>query len=482
MEKPILFLNIPCPPGEKRVMGFQPLSLISLGSYLEQHGEKVVILDGRAEGLTFGEIIKRIKNINPCLVGISTFTPFIAYAYNFSTLLKKNCPDINILLGGPHINATYPETMGDCLDVDFCIYGEGEESLLGLSRAIRSKYHDYTNINGLIYRSDGKFIVNPPRSTFVDLNNLPPLNYNLIDNFNIRNYDSIFAMGKKAMAMVVSRGCPFRCTFCGAQVTHGRRVRYASVEKVVDEIEDRMSGYGIGYVSMKDSTFTVNRRWVIDFCRKLIKKKTDLKWGCNVRVDCIDEELLDLMVRSGLVNIGFGIESGTERILKVIKKGITIEQIKKTISLVKNYDLLIGAGFMLGNFSETLEEVHKTVKFAKELAIPLTAFSSTVVYPGTPLYKQAKLDNTLRSEKWYIKKDEKGNFIPTGLTAGNLKFRDYDSETEARQAYRKFYFNLGYLFNFIKLIIRRPGLVKYSLFYLWKIVKLVFLKRKSQHI
>lgn len=296
MEKIIPLLDIPCPPGEKRVMGFQPLSLLSLGSYLERFGERVVIVDGRAEGLTINGILKKIERIDPFLIGISSFTPFIAYAYNIISIIKERHPNIKILLGGPHVTATYPDSLDECTHVDFCIYGEGEESLLELVRAIKAKNKSFNKIRGLIYREQDNIIINNPRAQYLDLDTLPPLNYNLIDNFRIRNYDSIFSMGKNVMAMVVSRGCPFKCSFCGAQVIHGHKVRYVPVDKVLDEIENKISRYAIGYVSIKDSTFTVDKSWVINFCKKLMERRINITWGCNARIDCIDEDLLDVMV------------------------------------------------------------------------------------------------------------------------------------------------------------------------------------------
>ena len=187
MEKIIPLLDIPCPPGEKRVMGFQPLSLLSLGSYLEKFGERVVIVDGRAEGLTINGILKKIERIDPFLIGISSFTPFIAYAYNIISIINERHPNIKILLGGPHVTATYPDSLDECTHVDFCIYGEGEESLLELVRAIKAKNKSFNKIRGLIYREQDNIIINNPRAQYLDLDTLPSLNYNLIDNFRIRN-------------------------------------------------------------------------------------------------------------------------------------------------------------------------------------------------------------------------------------------------------------------------------------------------------
>ena len=482
MKKPVLLLDVPCPPGEKRVMGFQPLSLLSLGSYLEDKGESVVIVDGRAEGLTIDGMLRRVRDVDPYMVGIPTFTPFIAYACNVSSAIKKENPDVEIVLGGPHVNGTYPESMHDCRDIDFCIFGEAEESLLELVRVDRTDVAALGRIEGLVYRAGDRVAVNPARKSFIDLRSFPPLNYELIDRMEIRNYDSIFAAGKRAMAMVVSRGCPFKCTFCGAQTTHGHRVRYAPVENVLSEIEDKVSRYGVGYVSMKDSTFTVNRKWVVEFCDKLIRRNIGITWGCNARVDCVDEDLLALMTKSGLVNMGFGIESGTNRILDIMQKGITVDKVEQAIRMARKFDLIIGAGYMLGNYTERLAEIRETVALARRLGLPLTAFSSTVAYPGTPLFEQAKAAGVLKSDRWYIEKDSRGSFVPVGLTAGNLKFDDYDSEAQVRIAYRKFYFTPKYIFIFMKLAWKHPALMKYGVFYMWRLVKLICFKKKSQHI
>lgn len=481
-RKLVMLINIPPNKGEKRIMGFQPLSLLAIGTFLESKGIPVVIIDARAEGLSFEDLLNDIETFDPFLVGIGTYTPFVAHAYNFSEILKSRFPNINVVLGGPHINATYPESMYDVSFPDFLIYGEGERPLYELLKSFDDCKEPGLGIKGVVYRKGSEIIVNKPQDDYVDLNEIPALNYDLIARFNINNYDSIFALGDKVMGMVVSRGCPFKCTFCGAQVTHGHKIRYMDYVKAVDEIEEKMGRYGVKYVSMKDSTFTVNRNWVFSFCEELRKRKLQIKWGCNARVDCIDKELLDVMVASGLVNLGFGIESGTTRILEVMKKGISLDRIIETIELVKQYDLIIGAGFMLGNISESIEEVKQTIRLAKQLRLPLTAFSSTVAYPGTPLHKQAIDSYVLKNERWYLKKTDNGKYEPVGLTAGNLIFDEYDPEEEVQRAYREFYFSPKYWGVFMKLLIKYPIIIKYGMFYFLKILQVSILKRKSQHI
>ena len=272
----------------------------------------------------------------------------------------------------------------------------------------------------------------------------------------------VWAPNKKITSLVVTRGCPYSCVFCNAFVTAGKKQRRMSTERVIDEMINLKKNWNINYICFKDSTFTIDRKWILSLCNKMIEKDLKMEWRCNSRVNLVDEELLIIMKEAGCTCISYGVESGSKRILNKLKKGTTIKQIKKTFKVTNKVGIEIHSSYMIGNPEETKEEVYETIKLAKEINPDYALFNITAAYPETELYNNAVLENKINDAKWYMKeRSYKEDKVMIASQEGAWLKTGFDKKKMIKKAYISFYFNTKFIFKTIKRMIRKP-----SLFYL----------------
>lgn len=473
----IVLVLTPARPGERRKFTAPPLGLLYLGSYLKNLGHQVTIIDADIEGYTLDELAKKIVAKKADLVGITVMTPFIANILNLSKKIKILNPEAKICLGGIHITATGQESMEESKYVDFLVIGEGEHTLAELLEALKKKT-DFKQIKGLIYRNkkNGQIIKNELRPLIENLDSLPIPDLDLIENLDFKNYKMVHAGNKKVIYILGSRGCPFQCTFCAAHLVHGRKVRFRSPKKIVDEIESNRKKYGIDYVGFKDGTFTLNHSWVKEICSEIINRRLQIGFCVNARIDTIDEEMLQSLKKAGCQTIGFGIESGSQRILNKLRKGTTLKQIKKVFQLVNKFKFFTINSFMIGNPGDNKETIKETLELAKSLKSTAVGFCPLTVFPGTQIYFEATKDGTLKNPQWYLKKNpnNEDEFLPTGLYDGVLSFSDFTTEKEVKRIYNKFYLRPASIASTIKRIILNPYFLKYTLGYAKGMIKKTF--------
>lgn len=463
----IVLVLIPTRPGEKRKFTASPLGLLYLGSYLKNLGHQVTIIDADTKGYTLDELAKKIVAKKADLIGITVMTPFIANVLNLSKKIKILNPKTKICLGGIHITATSQESMEESKYVDFLVVGEGEYTLAELLEALEKKT-DFKQIKGLIYRNEenGQIIKNELRPPIEDLDSLPMPDLDLIENLDFKNYDAVYAGGRKIINILGSRGCPFKCTFCAAHLVHGRNVRFRDPKKIVDEIEYNKNKYGVSYVSFKDGTFTVNHKWVKEICQEISNRKLNIGFCVNARIDTITEEILRIMEETGCNSIGFGIESGSQHLLDKMNKNTTIEKIKDVFKIVNKFNFIVTNSFMIGNLGDTKETIEKTYQLAKELKSLTVGFSPLTAFPGTQIYYDALGDNLI-NPKWYLKRvtDSDDEFVSTGVYDGVLPFKDFTTEEMTKKIHYRFYSRPAYILSVFKKIIQKPILLKYALDY-----------------
>lgn len=427
--------------GKKRDFGFPPLGVLYIAAFLEKKGMDVRVMDSFIEGHTLKELTGEILKEKPDIVGFSAMTCQIKNVLMAAGELKKRNPTLKIAVGGSHISSTKEEVFDFSEDIDFLFYGESEKTLCELVSALERNL-PFGDIDGLIYRKDDEVVVNKPPEPIQNLDELPFPNLGLLD---VKKYDSYYAKSLPLTSLIASRGCPFNCTFCDAYATHGKIMRFRTPKSIVDEMEHNYNKYNIGQFMIKDSTFTVNKKWVREICSEIESRNLKINWTCNTRVDMVEENLLRTMKKSGCHMVMFGIESGSQKVLDMMHKGITLEQIRNGVSLCKKVGLETAGYFMVGNVGETEEDAQKTVELSKELDLDMATFGVATAYPGTELWEWAS-ENKAIDRLWYMG-DVK---VSTSIREadGNLNLKDFCPESQARivkKANKEFYFRPSYV-------------------------------------
>jgi len=317
------------------------------------------------------ECVQNILSYKPDFVGFSMFTANFPAVNNISSLLKQKSPDIKIVVGGSHVTLAKEIVLEEAESVDFAIYGEGEYAFLELVMGKSLK-----DIDGLIYRNNGKIVVNKER-TFIE--NLDTLPFPQRTNF----YPGIQKL--KTHYIITSRGCPNNCSFCASPVLWKRKVRFRSTDNVIAELRE-LKEQGFSYIQFQDDTFTFNKKRLLVLLDKMIREKMNFLWTCDTRLNCIDDEVLKKMIEAGCIRVKVGIESGNRDILKEINKGITPELVMEKIKLIKEYGLNITTYFMIGFPGETDQQARETVELAKKIEADYYSLSILAPYYGTSIY------------------------------------------------------------------------------------------------
>lgn len=360
-----------------------PLGVLYIGAVLEKEGFYIRIFDITPSNEQ--QKIKEIVDFRPDIVGVSIVTVHVERAKQVISTLKRYLK-FTLIIGGVHCTAL-PEESLDFFEADCVVIGEGEYTMKELCSR-----KSFCDVKGIAYRKNGSIIKTGPREPIDLLDELPFPARRLIDfekylfpPGTIRGYWS-----ERCTSVMTSRGCPFQCIWCGTQTIFGHKVRRRSVDNVIKEIEFLQKNYKIDSIWFVDDTFTLDRKWVVEFCNKLIDGNIRLKWGAQAHVTTIDAELLSLMRKAGLVQIDFGVESGSDKVLRALKKGSTVQAIKKAFYITKKAGVRRMASFMFGNPEETEEDVKMTFRLAKEIKPDFVSTFYLTPFPGTELMEMAK--------------------------------------------------------------------------------------------
>lgn len=363
-----------------------PMGLMCVAGPLLKEGYEVVILDQRIEEDFFQKIKEALEN-RPVCAGISVMTGTqILYALKISNFIRRNSP-VSIVWGGIHPTLMPDQTIKN-ESIDIIVKGEGEITFKELVNALRSG-SPLKEIKGISWK-DGKEVYHNPERGFLDLDDLPPAAYHLVD---MEKYILPQVPGRKrSLDVYTSRGCPHSCIFCYNKSFNRSEYRVKDIDIVVREIKWLVKRYNLDSVYINDDNFFVDIERADYFCRRLIDEKAVSSWGCQgVRIDSLDKIDFDLLERSGCRQLYVGIESGSEKILRFIKKQITIKQIKDIVDRFSKSKIIAHYNFMVGYPIEGPEELFETIELADYImkADPKAYFSSFHIitpYPGTEFY------------------------------------------------------------------------------------------------
>jgi len=361
-------------------ISLMPSGIISIASYLESKGFDVVLANLSTYGAKKGVDI--ILKEDPDAIAISIFSYNREESFKFIKEIKKHNADIKIIAGGQHPTFLSEELLKEYPEIDYVVKGEGEiavEEILQQHKKITAK------------------IIS--RERIAKLDELP-----FVSAFSGRMIG--VNPNEQFQFIITSRGCPSHCTYCSSPNFWKQKVTFRSAKSIIDELMLLRDKYGVIYFSIRDDNFTLNKKRVIEFTDLLRKSELNMMWDCQARVDTIDYEMLMAMKSCGLEHIQFGVESGSEKILRLYDKSITADMIKKAAEATRRAGIYLSFYLMVGMDEESEDDIDLTIKLLHE-ALPHDAVISPVAfYPGTELYNISRKKGKVSDEIWLKAKPE----------------------------------------------------------------------------
>ncbi len=404
-----------------------PLSLLYVAALLEKDGVECEILDVVGEGLTYEQALERIRVFSPDIVGFTLSTYCFGPVLEWINKIKEDT-GLPIIVGGAHA-ALYPKETMVHEAIDYLVVGEAEYPLPEFVRAFWGD-KDFSNIKSLAYRKNGEAVIDLTRQAIPDIDDVPLPALHLLE---MDRYHNIISKRRNFTAMLSSRGCPYKCTFCD-QKTPSYRTR--SPEGFVGEILRNYNQFGIREFDIYDSTFTADKKRVKEICKLLVLEDIDIGFTIRSRVDSVDHDVLDHLQKAGCHTIFYGVESADADILRSMRKEITLEQIEDIVGYTKKIGIDTLGYFMIGYPGETKETMEKTIQFAMKLPLDYAQFTVLTPFPDTEIYEYYMhngLENYWSEYTLDPSKERPIEFIGTNVTRA-------EASDFVHTAYRRFYF------------------------------------------
>ncbi len=400
-----------------------PIGITSIAGVLEKHGYDVKVYhadyEGKGAAMHTSELTqayetykKRLKDENdpiwkevqetiqeqdPDIVGISVMTGSYGSSMIVAKMVKQyaktKAKQIPVIVGGAHPTVEAKSMLKNS-EIDFAVIGEGEYAFLELVKELEKEEQDFSKIKGLAYKSGDRVIINERRPLIENLDELPIPARHLILNVDKIEPD---ALG----GIFSSRGCPFNCIFCSSKTIWTRRMRFRSVDNVMQEVEQVIDKYKAKHFFFVDDSFSVKKDRTLELCRRfreLHKKGKKFSWHCQTRVDLLDDEIAKAMADSKCNCVLIGVETGYKDGLIKIKKAITLEQINKATQLLKKHKISVNAFFMIGFPWETMDEINSTINFMKQMDPDDASYAIVTPQPGTELYDIVRAEGLLSDD------------------------------------------------------------------------------------
>jgi len=392
-----------------------PIGIGTLAGYLLSKNKKAKILDDQITPINEQVLKEYIRDLSPPYIfGISCFTAGINRGYQIAQLIKKQFPDSYVIMGGIH-PTVLPEEVLNSGYVDMVVRREGDETIILLYQALKNG-EDFTKILGISYKDeDNQIVHNPDAPLFADLNLLPPFPYHLFES-HLDKYNLGFVLS--------SRGCPYDCIFCSQRQISGRWYRSTKPERVIEELDLLINKYKQKDISFFDDNFVVNKERTKKLCDLIYQNNFHKKaiFACQTRGDAIDEEILEYLKKAGFTTIAFGLETGSERLMKLINKGETVQQNIEAVKMAKKYGFKIMGAFIYGLPTETKQERKLAYQLTKDLDLDLIRFNNATPYPGTELYRIALEEDRLTPGKNWENLNACGTFVEGPFSQAPLAY------------------------------------------------------------
>jgi anaerobic magnesium-protoporphyrin IX monomethyl ester cyclase len=449
----IVFVNPPLSQEERYGVKFKaggqspPTGLALLAAICRNAGYRTAIIDAPAQELCCDSVLRLLAEMQPQIVGITAVTVSIFNAMDLARQLKSTSFQGTVVLGGVHVTGAAEKTFqlfGDCYDI--AVIGEAEVTVLELIDCIKAG-GDLAAVNGIAFavpEPDGtgsRQFLTAPREYIKELDSLPFPAWDLLPDLGKYYTPPAHTVRHlPAATLITSRGCTGQCVYCDNKV-FGNRLRCHSADYVLAMIEDLKARYGIKEFQIRDDNILVFKKRLVELCQKMIDRGTDVAWTCVGRVDMVDLETLKMMKKAGCWQIWYGIESGSDRILKVIKKNTNQAMIRNAVELTKKAGIATGGFFIIGLPEETKFDIEQTMSLISSLPLDDFHINHMTPFPGSEFHENAAKygffnDDWKKMSAWDI------IFVPHGLTKNDVI--DYSNKM-----YRNFYLRPRIVMNYV---------------------------------
>ncbi|MEI7752761.1 MAG: radical SAM protein [Candidatus Omnitrophota bacterium] len=436
--------------------------LIGIGyisSILRQKGITVSIHDNTLLEYNTPQLVALFRETKPKILGLYAATPMIKEAERMARLAKSIDPEILTVLGGPHPSCTVDETLAFS---DVVVVGEGEVTFPEIAQRFLGGSRDFSGVLGCAFNNaEGAVIRNPSRDFIQDLDALPFPDF---DHMPVERYfkrGNTWGITQKAarnLPIMATRGCPSDCNFC--QRFLGKQFRVRSPQNIVEELAYWKEKYQVSEFNFFDDNFTLNKKNVLEVCDLIHRRGLGItfRFPNGVREDCLDEEILDALKSVGCYHLDFGIESGTQKVLDLMRKGKKIEKIVEKVRLCKKAGFTLSSGFLFGTPGETLADMEETIRFALALPLDSAAFGLVVPFPGTRVRQEA-------IEKGYLIHSDYEHYN-MGLTnvrppIETPEWTGKDILQMTKKAYRRFFLRPGKMLKLLPSIANPVNIKRY---------------------
>ena len=386
-----LFIGLPSEENYSNLS--PPIGLCYLSAVLKKTGYRAKMID--CSLCSWKQIKDLLRKEKPHLLGIQVLTIERSQSYKLAKIAKKILHKIKIVFGGQHASF-FPTYMFKLAPVDFVVVGEGEETIVELVSALQNKT-PLKGIKGLVYRDKNKIVLNAPRMLIHDLDTIPFPDFSTIDE---KDY-ILGGFSDLSIPIFTSRGCPYTCTFCSSTFFWKHKFRARSANNVLNEIEGLYNKRGITNFAFYDDNFIVNKRRLIEICKGILERKLKIRFSVCSSVRIIDDERLHWLKKAGCFSIGYGVESGSVKILKAINKQQTPKEIERAFTLARKYGLECGGSLIVGCPGETKKTLKATAKLMNKVMPSRLSYAGILwILPGTPIYELSKKKGIVSDKTW----------------------------------------------------------------------------------